>query len=319
MAKKVEEVILGFDVSQDSLEIFGTGFHREARISNSESAIRDYFGALCVPASLAVEATSDFHERLVEIAIELGMTVYVVDGYRLSKYREAMGIRAKTDGSDARLIYRYLQAERALLRPLALQNQQERLIWRLLKRRAKVVKLRAQLELSLRQVDIAADDQADAMAGLNQLIRKLTDQAKQLAHAANWGDSLSRLRTIPGIGELCALGLRALYGRGEFANADRFIAFLGLDVRVRDSGCYRGKRKLTKRGDPEIRRLLFNGARSVAYRDAYWRDLKASHLARGLSEIQSSVILSRKLARIGFAILRDGTEYHCREKACIGS
>lgn len=309
MAKKADEVILGFDVGQENLDVYGTGFNREIQIRNRKAAIRDYLGQLAVPVSLAVEATNDYHEPLIEIATELGMTVYLVDGYRLSHYREVVGTRAKTDRSDARLIYRYLQSERALLRPLSLQNREERLIWRLLKRRAKVVKLRTQLELSLRQVDVPAADQAHAMAGLDQLIRKLTDQAKQLAHTANWGESLTRLRTIPGIGELSALGLRALYGRGEFANADRFIAFLGLDVRVRDSGCYRGRRKLTKRGDPEIRRLLFNGARSVASRYDYWRDLKASHLSRGLSEIQSSVVISRKLARIGFAILRDGTEY----------
>ena len=35
---------------------------------------------------------------------------------------------------------------------------------------------------------------------------------------------------------------------------------MGMDVRVRESGQWRGRRKLTKKGDPEIRRLLFNAA-----------------------------------------------------------
>ena len=35
---------------------------------------------------------------------------------------------------------------------------------------------------------------------------------------------------------------------------------MGLDVRVRDSGTFRGRRKLTKKGDPEVRRLLYNAA-----------------------------------------------------------
>lgn len=42
-------------------------------------------------------------------------------------------------------------------------------------------------------------------------------------------------------------------GRGRFKTSDAFIAFLGMDVRVRDSGGYRGRRKLTKAGDPELR------------------------------------------------------------------
>jgi transposase len=40
-------------------------------------------------------------------------------------------------------------------------------------------------------------------------------------------------------------------------HADACIAFLGLDVRVRDSGAWRGRRKLTKKGNPELRCLLF--------------------------------------------------------------
>lgn len=40
----------------------------------------------------------------------------------------------------------------------------------------------------------------------------------------------------------------------------RYLAFMGMDVRVRESGQWRGRRKLTKKGDPEVRRLLFNAA-----------------------------------------------------------
>ena len=55
-----------------------------------------------------------------------------------------------------------------------------------------------------------------------------------------------------------------MYNRGELNNVDRFIAFLGMDIKVRDLGAYRGRRKLTKKGDPEIRRLLFHGTSSAA-------------------------------------------------------
>ena len=47
---------------------------------------------------------------------------------------------------------------------------------------------------------------------------------------------------IPGVGPLTMV---ATYHRGQFRSADSFIAFLGMDVRVRDSGKFRGQRKLT--------------------------------------------------------------------------
>ena len=56
------------------------------------------------------------------------------------------------------------------------------------------------------------------------------------------------------------MALVATWHRGAFSNVDPFIAFVGLDVRVRQSGRWQGRRKLTKSGDGEIRRLLFNAA-----------------------------------------------------------
>ena len=100
----------------------------------------------------------------------------------------------------------------------------------------------------------------------------------------------------------------AAYHRGAFANADAFIAYLGLDVRLRESGRYKGKRKLTKHGEPELRRLLWLAGKPAtqyppfaAYRDA--------QLAKGLSKTAARVVLARKLARVAFAMLRDGTDF----------
>ncbi len=312
MAKRVEEIILGIDVGKDTLEVFATGAEGSERVANDEAAIRAYLGRFGVPLVLAVEATSDYHEEVVDVGLELGCEVYVVNGYRLSRYRDAVGRRAKTDRIDAQLIHRYLLSERSSLRPVTAIPRGERQLWRLLKRRAKVVKLRTQLRESfkgLADCNQLREFLRRALEELEQLSKELAEQAQCLARALGWRDALARLRSVPGIGSLSALALQVMYRRGAFTGADPFIAFLGLDVRVRDSGSYRGQRKLTKKGDPEVRRLLFNAARSAAQHDASFASLKAAYQARGLSEIQVSVILARKLARIGFALLRDGTRY----------
>ena len=89
---------------------------------------------------------------------------------------------------------------------------------------------------------------------------------------------LRRCQAIPGVGPLSALAMVATYHRGQFRRADAFIAFMGMDVRVRDSGTFRGRRKLTKKGDSELRRLLFNaamqGRRSVLW-EPYYLALRA--------------------------------------------
>jgi len=103
----------------------------------------------------------------------------------------------------------------------------------------------------------------------------------------------------------------AFYHRGDFRSADSFVAFMGLDVRVRESGRYRGQRKLTKKGNPEIRRLLFNAARAGA-KTAQWQPYYESLRGRGLTTTAAAVAISRKIAKLAFALMRDQTEYQIR-------
>ena len=319
MAKQVEEVTLGIDVSKQHLEVFDSDSKAVQIIENDPDTVGRFLNQFSGPVAIAVEATNVFHETLITMALARGYTVYLVDGYKLNKYREAVGVRAKTDASDANLIHRYLVSERVHLRTFSPQSQQECRLWRLIKRRAKLVKLRSQLDMSLRDLNLQVPELSEALTGINRLIDRLTALALGLAKELGWSESLARLRTIPGVGKLNALALKAMYQRGEFSNVDRFIAFLGLDVRIRDSGTFKGRRKLTKKGEPEVRRLLFNGARAAAYRQAEWAEKKQQLMARGFSEIQTSVILARKIARIAYALMKTGDVYEKPNIACIAS
>ncbi|WP_355662229.1 transposase, partial [Halomonas salifodinae] len=81
-----------------------------------------------------------------------------------------------------------------------------------------------------------------------------------------------------------------------------------LDVRVRDSGTQRGRRKLTKQGDPEVRRLLYNAA-MAAIRQPAWQATYQGYLVRGLKKTQALVIVARKLARIAFSLMKHEVDY----------
>ncbi|MCJ2371129.1 transposase [Pseudomonas sp. RGM 3321] len=87
----------------------------------------------------------------------------------------------------------------------------------------------------------------------------------------------------------------ALVQRGEFSGANAFIACLGLDLRVSKSGQSDGPRRLTKRGDPEARRLLHNAAMSGS-RTPAWKPFYEEQRKRGFSTTQALVMLARKLA-----------------------
>ncbi len=300
MAKRVEQITLGVDTSKDWLD----GYHWEreeaVRVANERRAIRAWLSRYSGPLRLAIESTSDYHRVVVEEAVALGAELYLVNPRQLVHYREVVGERNKTDLRDASLLARFLVRERDQLRPFQPRCGQAEQLWALLKRRAAVVKARTQLRQSLRGVKLTAQA---LFTQIQRLLERIDRRIQALIELLGWSQAAQRCRSIPGIGPLNAAALAAAYHRGAFASSDAFIAFLGLDVRVRQSGRYTGKRKLTKRGEPELRRLLYCAAKPSRSCPPFARYYQRQ-LDKGLSKTAANVILGRKLARIAFTLMR---------------
>lgn len=302
MAKQVEACIFGVDVAKDWLDIYAEDRCGVERIDNTGQAIEHWLRGVTGPAWLAVEATNRYHERVIEQAHGQGHRVYVIDAFKLSRYRDAVGQRAKTDRCDAELLARYVQQEHEHLVCWQPRDPRQARLWRLLKRRATLVQTNVRLRQSL--ADIGALDKAARalIRHCQQLVRQVDRELQAQARRLGWQPDLQRSCGIPGLGPTTSLALVAAFHRHNFRNADAFVAFIGLDVRVRDSGRFRGRRKLTKQGDPEIRRLLYNAA-MCGCRLSYWKPYYRSLRDRGISGTAALVILARKMLRVCYALL----------------
>jgi transposase len=153
----------------------------------------------------------------------------------------------------------------------------------------------------------------DMRAQWCELDRRITELDKGLAEWARNEEAARRLMTIPGIGVLNATALIAAIGRGEsFARGRDLAAWLGLVPRQLTTG---GKPRLvgiSKRGNKYLRKLLIHGARaalptlleSPTSLGAWLRGL----LAR-MHKNAAVVALANKLARIAWAIIRQGKTF----------
>lgn len=300
MANLTRARTFGADVAKDTLVIFDWERQQGWQIANEPAAIEAWLADRPGPARLAVEPTSHYHRLLVDQAQARGYALYLVNPRQLSHYRAAVGRRNKTDPEDAWLLARYLAHEGSQLRVYRPDTPEARQLWTLLKRRAVVIKSRQQLQQSLREVQLSA---RALLSQFRQLLARIDRQILALLRQLGWQNDVQRCRSIPGIGPLNATALVAAYHRGSFANADAFIAFLGLDVRCRESGRFKGQRKLTKHGDAELRRLLYCAAKPARCHPPF-ASYHQRQLDKGLSKIAANVILSRKLARIAFALMR---------------
>lgn len=305
MAVQVQKITLGIDVSKDSLEVYEWDGGQRWHIDNDRQAITKLLKSLGSPAQIAIEPTSSYHLEVVEVAHALGYEIFLINPRQLVHYRSAVGERNKTDPADAWLLARYLDRERSALRPFAPPSRQAQQLWSLIKRRALVVGVQQQLRQGLASVNLPAKA---AHRELSQLIARIDVRIGKLITTLGWSDDYQRCQTIPGVGQVNGAALVAAYNRGAFSGGDAFIAYLGLDVRLRESGRYKGKRKLTKHGEPELRRLLWCAAQAACCY-APFADYRQSQLDKGLSKTAAKVILARKLARIAFALLRDQTTF----------
>ena len=305
MAKHVEKITLGIDVAKDACVIHVWESSETLELPNQPQAIEAYLKALQGPGRIAIEPTSHYHRYWVDRALALGFEVYLVNPRQLVHYREAVNQRNKTDPEDAWLLARFLAHEAHQLRPYQPLDAHAQYLWSLLKRRARVVEARKQLQQSFRDIQLSA---RALFTQFKCLLARIDQRILRAIQTLGWQDDYQRCRAIPGIGPLNAAALVAAYHRGAFANSNAFIAFIGMDVRQRESGRYKGKRKLTKRGEAEIRRLLYCAAQPARrYRpfSAYYQ----RQIEKGLPKIAAKVILARKMARIAFALMHNQTQF----------
>jgi transposase len=308
MAISAIPIEAGVDTAKDELVIQGALDTKPFAIPNTRKAIKAWLKTLPKGSALAIEATSTYHMEMAQQAHAAGFVVYVVDGLRLSKYRESIALRAKTDAHDAALLARYLSKERSSLKAWTPPPAGHRKIQVLLRRRAKLVEVRSMLRMSWSGDKLFASQFKRMDKALKQAELALEKGLREAIKEAGLKDQLRRVRQLPGVGFLTAVGLVMSFMRGEFADSDAFVAYLGMDITVAQSGKWAGRGKLSKRGDSEVRRLLYNASMSGC-RTATWKQFYAHHLKRGKKTTQALVILARRLARLAYGLMRHKADW----------
>jgi transposase len=300
--------VVGIDVAKAEIVAYREDLKITQAINNDRETLGRWLKTLPAQSSIALEATSIYHLDTVELAHAMGHRVYVVDAYRVSHYRESIGQRAKTDPCDARLLARYLTSEQERLRLWSPPPQAYKVLKSLLHRRAELIKVRVSITLSWSGEPLLKEALAQQLKSYKQADQAIQKLLREVSHEAGISENIKRCKAIEGIGELAAIGLATAFMRGEFASGDAFIAFLGMDLRAKDSGKKNAPRHLSKKGDTELRRLAHNAA-LAACRSPVWKPYYESYLRRGLAKTQALVILARKLCRVAFALMKNQSEY----------
>ena len=258
---------------------------------------------------IGVESTGSYHELFAEVAHQLGFLVFLLNPKDTRHYAKAVGLRGKTDRVDAELIARMIAHEHTKLHAWIPPTPQQRELDRLIKRRAALSSLREAVAMSLHELDGFDADLKSLKNALQSAHRAPRRESQGVGRRESRAQTeLQRLCTITGIGPVVGTALVNTLERVPLKSADAFVAFTGLDPRPDDSGQHRGKRRLSKRGPAELRRLLYMAAMS-AIKTKTWRPLYDHYRAKGLSSTATLVILARRIARTAWSIYTHKTEF----------
>jgi transposase len=152
----------------------------------------------------------------------------------------------------------------------------------------------------------------DEIGQLEGRIRTLETELEALGRQI---DTITRLRTIPGIGLITATALVAFIGDvSRFPSGRHFASYLGLTPRERSSGSIRRLGRISKRGDCYLRMLLTHGARALLCHakqsgppDSLRRWAVTLEKKRGHNI--ATIALANRLARIVWATWLRGEDY----------
>jgi transposase len=299
----------GVDVAKESVVAACATEGKPREIRNSSCALRSWLGTLPPGSRIGMESTGRFHRQLADLAHGMGFTVYVLNARDIHYYSKGLGRRGKTDRVDAEVLARYVAKEHDKLHPYVPPTEAQEAIDRLLRRRAKIVVLKGALRASGEDLEECQSQIDEALEKLDALIASMNQRLKTLIQGSGAHRQIQqRLQTIVGVGPLVSTSLANVFSRLTFRSSDAFIAYTGFDPRPFDSGQKVGRRRLSKRGPSELRRLLFIAA-MAASKTRVWKPTYERYRARGLPSTAAMVILARRIARVAWSVHSHQTDF----------
>jgi transposase len=124
--------------------------------------------------------------------------------------------------------------------------------------------------------------------------------------------------SIKGVGKVTVAGLIGEVGEFRaFGTISEITKLAGFDLFEISSGKHKGQRRISKRGRPLMRKLLFYAAINVVKTNGILHKPYQEMLSRGMLKVKALIAIARKLLRIIFALARDNTVYledYCRNQ-----
>lgn len=309
--QQAPSVVLGFDVSQDTLTVF------EARssslcpkpcvIDNTAAAIRRFLNSL-ERIDLAICEPTGGHEHvlLAELMVA-GIACHRVDALKVKAFIRSFGTLAKTDALDAEALARYGQDRWDRLSLFLPKQAEQKMLTDLVARREDLIAMK-----------VAEQNRSKAPAGklikasCEAILRAITRQIEAIEaetkalidRTPQFRAAFLEMQRLPGVGSLTAIALLAHMPELGALQRRQAASLAGVAPHANDSGLFKGHRTM-RGGRSEVRRLLYLAALAASHAKGPLREVYQRLVQNGKKPIVAIGALMRKIIVILNARLRD--------------
>lgn len=314
---------IGIDVSKAKLDICLCSELNQVQklcVANTEKGYTELVAWLkdqsVSQAPVLLESTGDYHIAVSMFLTKHAFLVYVCNPLVTAKYLRYALRKVKTDTVDALALaqlyfHPHFELPQLFTRSVPSMMRQKQLsIIHLLETQIQAMKQNlAQYEQTRNSLAAQECPQVEAIKlSITTLEKRVFELKQSLATNITHQDK-QRIARMKGVSPITA-GLVLAHLEGKvFNNKKQLVAYVGLDISVRQSGQWVGRSKLTKRGNSHLRKLLWQVAWGLKTHDpvfqAYYQRLREA----GRSYKESLVIIARKFLHILFAMMKYHQDY----------
>lgn len=309
-------VVVGIDISKDRLDVaclpeaVHSALVRPA-FDNNPRGHQELIAWLTkvAPRLIVLESTGGYQRVLVAALAASLLPVVVVNPRQVRDFARAMGVLAKTDAIDAKVLAHFGEKVNPAIR--VLPDADSAALIDLLARRRQLVELRTAESNRLAQAAsprIRASVRA-VLATIEKQIENIDDDLDdRIKQSPAWKAKEDLLTSVPGIGPVIARTLLASLPELGTISRQAIAALVGVAPLNRDSGMMRGKRT-TWGGRRVVRSALYMAALVASRYNPVLKAHYAKLLAAGKAKKLALVACMRKLLVMLNAIVRTQTPW----------
>lgn len=310
MRTSEHSLYVGIDVSKKRLDVDSYPEPHPMQFPNDEAGCLQLCAKLVEmkPNGVIVEATGGLETAVVGVLATAGLAVVVINPKQGRDFAKAIGVLAKTDTVDARVLARFGEAVKPPCRPI--KDGELRQLEEVLTRRRQLVDMVTAEQNRKLQASVRLAKEIDEhLEWLKRRIQGVdTDLGNAIKASPIWQAKANLLNSIPGVGKVTICTLLAQLP--ELGTLDRraISALVGVCPYSRDSGAYRGKRRIWG-GRAAVRSVLYMATLVAIRFNPRLKQVYERLLAAGKLKKVAIIACMHKMLIIMNSILRNNTAW----------